>query len=894
MTIRGLSPLLHARSIVLIGGSTREGALGTLVLDNLLSGGFDGEIHVVNPRPVVRQGASWCDSIASLPEAPELALIMTPAATVPTIVEQLGARGTRCAVVLSGGLTEANGLRQQLVAAAQRHDVRIVGPNCLGIMAPHARINATFARTPARAGPLALISQSGALITAMLDWAETRAVGFSSVVSVGNMADADLGDLIDLVAADPHTEAILLYVEGVTDAMKFLAAARAAALNKPLIAIKAGKSAVAARATLSHTGAMIGSYDVYLAAFARAGFILVETLTELLDAAEILCASRPTCGDRLAIVTNGGGAGILAVDALARSGARLAELAPETMSGLDRVLPSDWSRGNPIDVLGDADPHRYRLAVGAALKDPGSDALLIVNCPTARSAGHDIVLMICEELAAAGHDHGRKPVLACWLGDANADSVRATFGAAGVPVYSTPDDAVRAFGYLVEAHRARRALTAAPAETRDVQADRHAARQVVAQAREEHSTLLSEISVKTLLKAYGIPVAATRFAASVEAVEQACFRLTGPYALKIVSPDLPHKSDAGGVALDLPDAGAAARAAREMLERIGQSHPDARVEGFAVEEMVKAQGPSEVIVGVATDAVFGPIIMVGAGGTATEILKDKAIDLLPVDHAQARALIDRTRISALLAGYRNVPAADVEALAKVVDAVSAMAVDLPDLAELDINPLLVSSSGVIALDARARLTSDPAPASRLVLRPAPMEWASDLVTEHGLRFYVRPVRADDEAAVARFFEQVTAEDLCFRFLSGMNSVRPEQIESTTRVDYLRTISFLAFDEARSGVIAMAMLATDPDRTRAEVALTTRSDMKGMGLSWTLLEHVLRYAKSEGIGAVEAIEAAEHGAALRMEREMGFETAVDPDDPTVRIARKTLIPAPNAS
>ena len=890
MTIRNLSPLLHAKSIVLVGASERKGAVGTLVLDNLLADGFEGKVYVVNPHPVARQGATWFATIDSLPEAPELAIVMTPASTVAPIIDQLGRLGTRCAVILSAGLTDAGGLRGEVLDAAKRHDLRIVGPNCLGIMSPHTRINATFARTPAKPGHLGLISQSGALITAVLDWAQTRSVGFSAIISAGDMADADLGDLIDLLATDPHTHAILLYVEGVTQAAEFMVAARAAALTKPIIAIKAGKSELAARATLSHTGAMIGAYDVYEAAFARAGILLVDSLTELFDAAEILCTCKPVADNRLAILTNGGGAGILAVDALARTGAQLAELTPETQAMFEKDMPADWSRSNPVDVLGDADATRYSVALRAILRDEASDAVLVMNCPTARSEAGETALAICREVATAAQERICKPVLACWLGDANANAVRSIFTAAGIPVFSTPDDAVRAFGYLAQARRIRRSLTDAPVQTREVKADRAAARAIIASAQADKCTLLSELKVKQLLEAYGVPIAPTRFAASAQAVEEACCWLSAPYAVKIVSRDLPHKSDVGGVALNLPDAHAAVAAAQDMERRIQRDFPDARIQGFAVEDMIKAEGGTEMIVGIATDPTFGPIIMTGAGGTATELLRDKAIDLLPLDHAGARALIARTRISAMLAGYRKVPPADVDSLANVLDAVSAMAVDLPDLLELDINPLLVSAAGVIALDARARITAEPAPQSRLVLRAPPGGWASDLVTEHGVRFHVRPVRADDEAAVASFFDHVSAEDLRFRFMSGLPKVRHEQITMMTRVDYVRTISFLAFGEEGGEVIAIAMLATDPDRSRAEIALTTRTDSKGKGISWTLFEHVLRYAKSEGIGMVESVECADHDAALRMERELGFVTIVDPDDPTIRIARKGMAAA----
>lgn len=887
MTIRNLAPLLDPRHIAVVGGSDRAGSLGAIVLGNMIAGGFSGRIYAVNPHPVERPRAIWVASVEALPEAPDLAIVVTPAASVPGIVAALGERGTRCAVVLSAGLTDATGLKAAMLDAARPYHLRIVGPNCLGIMAPHAGLDATFARTPARPGRLALISQSGALVTAVLDWAQTRNIGFSGVVSAGDMADVDLGDLVDLFAEDPATDAILLYIEGVTDAAEFLSAARAAAHRKPVIAIKAGKSPAAAQATLSHTGALAGSYDVYRAAFGRSGIVLVETLPELFDAAAILCMSRDAGGDRLGIVTNGGGAGILAIDALPAAGAQLAPLGEETVAALDAALPAGWSRANPVDVIGDAGPERYRAGVRAVLRDPAVDALLVMNCPTGQYAADEIATAITDEVAAARAAHIDKPVIACWLGDANAAAVRETMIGAAIPVYTTPTEAVRGFGYLLAARRARLSLTEGPAATRELAADAGAARAIIADARAEGRTVLSEIEGKDLLACYGLPVVATRFAATVEAVGEACGALKPPYAVKILSPDISHKSDAGGVALNLFDREAAMVTARAMESRIRQSHPEARLTGFAVQEMVRRPQAHELIAGIATDLTFGPVLMVGSGGTAVEVIGDKAIALPPIDHAQAEALVRATRIARLLAGYRNVPPARIDAVAGVLDALSAMTVDLPDIVELDINPLLTDAQGVIALDARVRITPEPATASRLAIRPAPMQWVADLTTRTGQRFHVRPVRADDEPLLAAFFARLSPEDLRFRFLTGLTEVGHDLLATMVRVDYRRTVTFLALDKPGGAVIATAMLAADADLVRAEVALATRPDVRGEGVSWALFDHVLRYAQAEGIETVEAIESAEHEAAIRMEREMGFVAITDPDDPGVRIVRKTF-------
>ncbi len=668
-------------------------------------------------------------------------------------------------------------------------------------------------------------------------------------------------------------------------AAKFLSAARAAARLKPVIAIKAGRSPAAAAATLSHTGALAGSYEVYRAAFDRAGIVTVDTLTELFDAAEIISTCREPRGDRLGIVTNGGGAGILAVDALAGAGATLAPLAPVTLRALDEHLPAGWSRGNPVDVVGDAGPDRYRTAVRYVLEDEAVDALLVMNCPTGTAEAIDIATAIVDQVRlarAAGID---KPVLACWLGDANAQSVRDIMGEAHIATYTTPDDAVRGLGYLLAAQRARRALTGASAATRVVEPDLRAAERIITTVRADKRTVLSEIESKALLDAFNIPTVPTRFATTIEAVEEACGWLRPPFAVKIVSPDISHKSDVGGVALDLHDRKAAVAAARAMETRISSEHPEAHLDGFAVEEMIARPYAHELIVGIATDPTFGPLLMVGAGGTGVEVIADKAIDLAPIDDAQAHALIARTRIAKLLAGYRNQPAADIDGVAGVLGALSMMCVALPDILELDINPLRVDAEGVIALDARVRISPEPATASRPAIRPTPMQWSADLVTEQGARIFVRPVRADDDALLEEFFAHVSAEDLRYRFMSSMNEVGRDQLSAMTGVDYRRTISFLAFDEQRTTLLATAMLAADPDRTRAEVALATRADTKHRGVSWTLLDHVLRYAKAEGIGTVEAIEYPDHEAALRMEGEMGFVAMADAGDSTIRMVRR---------
>lgn len=717
MTIRNLDALFHPKSVAVIGASAREGSVGHIILSNIISSGFSGQILAVNAHAIDVAGVRCVTATAQLPVAPDLAIVVVPGEAVPSTIADLGALGTRLAVVVSAGITQSNGLRQMMLDAARPHLLRIVGPNCVGLQMPHACLNGSFAHIAARPGRLALISQSGALVTAILDWASRRAIGFSGVISVGDMADVDLGDLINLFADDPNTDAILLYVEGVTNTAKFMSAAQAASRIKPVIAIKAGRNAASNRAVMSHTGALAGSYDVYLAAFRRAGIIMVDTLSELLDAAETLCRTQTIGGNRLAILTNGGGGGILAVDALGQTNGTLAALSAASVSALDAALPANWSHGNPVDVIGDAHADRYKAAIGPLLDDTENDAVLVMNCPTALSSSSEVAATVAAAVETVRSTGNHKPVLACWLGDANCDQAEEVFAQADIPLYKAPEDAVRGFQFLLAAREARETLLKVPLHDVVGHVDRETALSIIASARSEGRTVLDEIETKNLLKAYGIPVVQTEFAASVADIARICAALPSPYAVKIVSPDITHKSDAGGVALHLPDAGAVADAANAMREKISRERPAAHIKGFAVEAMCIRSHAVELIAGIADDPTFGPLLIVGAGGKAVEILQDKALALPPLDKVSASALVEQTRIARLLHGYRDEPALDIAGVADVLTGLSRLVADLPDVIELDINPLLVDADGVIALDARVRISTEAEPPPRMVTQP---------------------------------------------------------------------------------------------------------------------------------------------------------------------------------
>lgn len=687
--------LFNPRGVMLVGASRDPRKPGGAILRNLVAACPAFTIHAVNPHRVDTQGVVWSPSVEAVRDPCDLAVVAVSAERVPGVIAQLGAKGVRVAVVVSAGLSRDNGLAARALAAARDAGLRILGPNCIGLLVPRGGLDASFASGGARKGRLAFVSQSGALVASVLDWAQEREIGFSAVLSVGDMLDVGLDELIRLLAEDDETTAILIYLEGLADARPFLRSVRELAGRKPVIVLKAGRGQAGARAALSHTGALAGAHDVYRAAFRQYGIVMVETLEGLFDAAAVLARAKPLAGDRLGIVTNGGGAGILAIDALASLPGRLADLSSETLDRLDGCLPSTWSRGNPVDIIGDADGARYSGAIEAMLDDPAIDALLVMNCATGLVEGNEIAAAVAKSVRMK---QAGKPVLACWLGAANARMAEAEFADAGIALFQTPADAVHGFSVLVQACRGATHPAISGREMEEGKLDQ--AKRLIADVRADGRHVMSELEAKALLGLFGVPVVPTVKAASAVEVARACTALTPPYVVKIVSPDLTHKSDIGGVALGLSDPAAAQAAAEAMLVRIRTERPEARLEGFSVQPMVARKQAHELFCGIATDPAFGPVLMVGAGGTAVEVLADRAIRLPPLDEEQAAGMLAETRISRLLDGYRDVPATRTDEIVDVLLALSDLISLMPDVAELDINPLLADAQGVIALDAR--------------------------------------------------------------------------------------------------------------------------------------------------------------------------------------------------
>ena len=880
MTIRNLSAIFEPQSVALVGASNRECSVGYWLARNLISGDFVGPIHFVNPKGETVAGWRCLTSVEDLPDDVDLAVIATPARVVPETIGALARKGVRGVVCITAGLDAA--AKQQLLDASKPTSLRTIGPNCLGILLPGIGLNASFSHKPAPKGQLAFISQSGALVTAIIDWAQNRKVGFSHVISAGDMTDVDFGDLIDYLAGDRRSRAILLYMEGLTDAAKFMSAARRAARAKPVIVIKSGRNVVAAQAAMSHTGALAGADRVYEAAFQRAGILRVSDLEELFEAAEILTIAPRLKGERLMILTNGGGAGVLAADRLADLDGRLAELGPETIAALEPVMSPGWSRANPVDIIGDSGPERYEHAVEHLMADKSSDALLVMNCPTALASSVEIAKRVVETIRSKPRG---KPVLTNWLGDASVLEARRLLGDNGLPTFVTPGQAVRGFMHLVGHNRALDELMRTPGdEPATGGRDEAVVREVIEAALSAGRTVLSAAESKRLLTAYGIPMALGEVAREDQELHTIADRLVGEHggvALKVLSDDISHKSDVGGVRLDLTSADAVMAAAREMRERISQLRPAAKIEGFTLEPMIVRPHAHELLVGMSVDATFGPTVMFGAGGTAVEVVKDTAISLVPVDGKFAHEMMGRTRIHDLLEGYRDRPAADLDAIAGAIIAVSDLALAHEAVREIDINPLIANENGVVGLDARVRI-ADPVrePRVPLSIRPYPAQWERRRDVGRLGEVFFRPIRPVDEHLADAFVARLTPEDVRMRLLAPRKEFSHAFVARLTQIDYAREMAFVALSPAEDEVLGVVRMIADPDYVRAEYAIIVRSDLKGAGLGWALMELIIDYASKEGLEELFGTVLAENTTMISMCRQLGFEVRRCPEDATL--------------
>ena len=891
MTTYRLDRMLAPRSVAVVGASPRELSVGRKILRNLKDAGFSGPIHLVNPTYPEVEGVAATKTVAGLPDT-DLLIVASPPASVPEVIAAAGARGLGAAVIITAGLGQGpRSLASATDQAARAHGVRLLGPNCLGIQVPGVKLNASFAAHMARPGDLALISQSGAIAAGLVEWAARRSVGFSGVVSLGNQIDVDFGDLLDYFAVDPATRAIVLYVESIQNAPKFMSAARMAARSKPVVVIKAGRHRQGAVAARTHTGALAGSDAVYDAAFRRAGLVRVLDLDELFDAAETLGHVRPFSGNRLAILTNGGGIGVLAVDRLIDFGGQLASLSQATLTTLDEKMPPIWSRANPVDIVGDADAARYATAFEALLADPGNDAILVMNVPTALASAADAATSVVSVMRER-RDRASlpKPIFAVWVGDDG--TAESKLEAAGIPHYRSESDAVRGFMHLVHYREGQDALMATPPSLpSDFAPEVAVARRIAQRAVDEGRAWLDPIEIADLLAAYSIPIASVSLARDPDeaAVKAKPLLQSGAVAVKILSPDIVHKSDIGGVRLNLADEAAVRTAAAEILARARAAKPAARIKGVTIHPMIVRPKARELIAGLADDATFGPVVVFGQGGTAVEVINDKALALPPLDLQLAQDLVARTRVSRILKGYRDVPAADSRAIALVLVKLAQLAADVPEISEVDLNPLLADASGVIVLDARVAVTKAKevrrgSKHHRFAIRPYPKEWERPAQLADGTALIIRPIRPEDEGLYPTFLERVTPEDIRLRFFAPVKDFGHAFIARFTQIDYARAMAFVAIDKISGQMLGVGRLHMLTHSDTAEYAVLVRSDLKGRGLGWLLMQKLIEYAREEGIEALQGEVLSDNSTMLRMCAELGFSISDSPTDSNVRIVR----------
>lgn len=893
MSLRNLVQLFDPRSVAVIGASNAARHVGNVLMRNLLDGGIAGPIMPVSPKYRAVAGVLAYRDVASLPETPELAVVCSPDHTVPDVIEALGERGSAVAVIVNDGLARrrdaaGRSLRDGALEAARRHGMRLLGPGSLGVLVPHAGLNASLSHVSALPGRLAFVSQSGAICTAVLDWARAKGIGFSHFVALGDCVDIDFGDVLDYLGTDPDTSAILLYIDEMAERGNFMAAARAAARNKPVLAVKSGRGADLRDddAASGARGVLARPDEVFDAALRRAGVLRVYDIDELFAAVETLGRARTFRGEHLAILHNGGGTGVMAVDELRLGGGRCAQLSPETCAKLAASLPEGAATCNPLDLGVNASGQRYAQCLKTVLADPGVNAALVVHAPTATTASEEIaqaVIGVARELSSAR-------ILTSWVGARAMEQARRLFAQADLPTYDTPSSAVKAFLHVMNFHRNQEMLMQMPPSLpSEFQPDVAAARAIVERALSRGDGLMTEPDAKAALAAYGIPVVETRIADSVERAAALATETGFPLALAVVSPDIAHRWDVGGVALHLESVDEVRAAAAGMVKRIGELMPAARIAGFTLQRMVPRTNARQLFIAVADDPLFGPVIVFGEGGRAVEVLGDHAVGFPPLNLPLARELISRTRIDRRLQSHRDRPAADIDALCLALVKVSQMVVDMPEIVELDINPLFADERGVTCVDAHMRVRPVGGRESRLAIRPYPKGLEQSAQLRDGREILLRPIRPEDEPAHHALIARMSPEDLRLRFFSYVRELRHAQMARLTQVDYDREMAFIATAPDEQGepeTLGVVRTVTDPDNESAEFAVLVRSDLKGQGLGHVLMKRIIDYCRSRGTAEIKGLVLASNESMLGLARRLGFRIEAGPEADTV-VARLSL-------
>jgi acetyltransferase len=877
MTVRNLNYLFRPQSIVLIGASERPQSPGLRVLHNLRLGGFAGPLYAVNPKYREVSGLTCYHHLDELPEVADLAVIVTPPNTVPRLIKQLAQQGTRAAVVVTAGLDGSHQRwgshrRQAMLDVGRSVNFRILGPGSLGVIVPPIGLNASCAQLSPQSGRLALVAQSGAVMTAMIDWAAEHDVGFSHLVALGGKADIDFGDTLNYLADDYNTNAILLYIESLENARKFMSAARAAARIKPVVVLKAGR--------YGHRHELCSDDEVYNAVFARAGLLRVDSVVELFDMATTLAHSKPAKGERLGVVTNSSGMGLLAVDALFETNGRLAEPSRECRRLLESILPRQALGSNPIDLGGDAPPEHYVTALDALQKEAGVDAVLVIHSPQAGSSSY----AIAEAIVAAARKW-RKPLLTSWVGNVSVCDSRELCSQARIPDYASPAEAVRAFMHMVRYRHNRELLMETPPMVAgQFSANAPAAAKVITGALADGRGWLTGSEAREVLEAYSVPTVPTLHAIDADQAARHAASLGEPVALKIASPDIRNKSEFGGVILDLHGPEQVGVVALGLEARMRQRFPRARIDGFTVQPMVKWSGALELLAGVVCHPLFGPVIVFGHGGTAADLIDDRSVALPPLNLKLARELIKRTRVAQLLSGYRNQPAADVDALALTLLKLSQIVVDSPHIIDFAINPLLISGRGVLAMDTQVALSEHPlCGAASLAIRPYPQELEEHLHLRDGQTLLLRPIRAEDEPALQRFFDRLNPEEVRLRFHHPMKVMDHHLAARLTQLDYDRDMALALVDDAGE-LHGVVRLSSDPDRHEAEYAIIIARALAGSGLGRLLMERIIAYARNQGIAEVYGSVLNENEAMLALCTKLGFVREPHPEGPSLALMR----------
>lgn len=879
MGVENLDKLFKPKSIAVIGASGRAGATGYRIFRNLIGSDYDGVVYPINPKRESIQGVQAYKSVNDLPKVVDLAIIVTPAKIVIDVVEQCGKKGIKGILIISAGFkeigAEGKAKEKELLKLKEKYGLRIVGPNCVGFILPYLNMNATFARSMPSKGNIALFSQSGAVCGAILDWAHSAKVGFSSFISVGSMLDVDFGDLIDYFGRDSHTRSIVLYAESITEARKFMSASRHFARSKPIIVIKSGRFAEGAKAASSHTGAMAGEDYICDAAFKRAGIVRVKHIADLFNCSSILAKQPRPTGPNLAIITNAGGPGVLATDSLIEKGGKLAELSKETIDELNTFLPEHWSKGNPVDIIGDSDEEMYEKTIKVCLKDKNIDGILIICVPQVvadpKILGEKIIDLSKKST---------KPILTSFPGEASVQYARQLMNTNNVPTYSTPEEAVESYMYLYQYARNLELLYETP-EERDIKPSdekQTKLKKIIKKALDEGRTLLNEQEAKEFIEFYNIKSTLPIVSKNEDEAVKNSERIGYPIVMKIHSPDITHKSDSGGVALNLQCEEPVRRAYKTMMKTVKEKVPKAKIEGVTIQKMVDNKG-SEFILGSKKDPVFGPIILFGMGGVFTELFKDRSIGFPPLNQVLTQRIIEKTKAYKLLKGFRNIPPVDMAKMEETMISFSQLIEDHPEIAEIDINPLVASGDDLVAVDARIVIDKNPKGKPHLIISKYPNKYVKDIKLKDGTEIKLRPIKPEDEFLWLDMFKSFSEESVRFRFFRLIKDTPHEMRTRYCNIDYDREIGIVAeLNEGgkRRFLGVTRIIKTPGSDEEAEFALIVGDEWQRRGLGSVFVDYTLEVAKDKGLSKITGVVLKDNIPMMTLCKEKNFK--IDEGDP----------------